>query len=119
MTKSVQPKGPARLKRNLPLLHILAKASPSDQKIACKCLHKDCIQCLADCCKNILNGNIPLTASQKQHLLAHKKSLRLLANKSTSVAAKKRIIARQKGGFLSLLIKPVLSVLGSLFNPSG
>ena len=50
---------------------------------------------------------------QKQKLNRHKQKLRSLADKKQSLAKKKEILV-QKGGFVSLLIKPILTAITTL-----
>lgn len=72
------------------------------------------LKCICECAKNILNGVVPLSVTQKKSLRQRRNSVRRLASKKTSVKDKKRII--QRGGFLSALISPILSILGGLLT---
>lgn len=75
---------------------------------------KDFIKCLSDCSCNILKGNVVLTKKQKMSLRKKKTPLRKLASAKTSMKSKKNIV--QKGGFLSVLLPPIISVLGGLLG---
>lgn len=75
---------------------------------------KDFIHCMCECAKNLLKGNIPLTHAQMRSLSRHKRMLRQLALKRTSLTDKKQII--QRGGFLGLLLGPIVSAIGSLLG---
>jgi len=55
---------------------------------------------------------VPVGKLAKRKLLAHKKSLVALAEKSTPLN-KKKILVQQGGNFLSVLLPPVLQVLSS------
>lgn len=68
------------------------------------------IRCICECALNILQGNIPLVKAQKNKLKPHKKVLRSLASEKASIAKKKRLIV-EKGGFLPLLLAPILGTL--------
>lgn len=105
-----------RLARNLSLLNIISKSSPKDHKAISQSLKADTIKCLCDCCHNILQGRIRVSPSNKRKLLKHRKILRRLAGKSTAINKKKELLIKQQGGFLHLLIKPVLSAIGGLLN---
>ena len=72
------------------------------------------IRTLCECALNVLKGNVPLTAHQKTKLRKHKKRLRTLVNKKVSLKKKRSVL--QTGGFLGVLLKPVLSVLGGLLG---
>ncbi len=76
---------------------------------------QDFVDALCECCKNLLKGNIPVRPAQLKKLKRHKLVLRKLANKKTSVAQRRKIL-QQKGGFLGLLIKPLITLAGSLLG---
>jgi len=63
---------------------------------------KKCNKEFLECAKNVLRGNVPLTARQKARLRRSKNDLRLLSVKNTSLRKKRQIV--QKGGFLGDLI---------------
>ena len=94
------------------------QASPAPQRLRLlkeKCKEDGFVRCLCDCAKNILKGNVPLTAKEKQKLAKHKRVLRLLVDKRASLKRKKDAVV-QKGGFIGALLGPVVSVLGSLLG---
>ena len=103
-----------RLKKNVPMLKILQYAKPSLVKQVLKQSDNELLSVLCECCLNVLRGNVPLSTYQKKRLKFFKKTLRAAADKKTTLARKRVLF--QKGGFLRLLIPPVLSVLGSLLN---
>lgn len=70
------------------------------------------IKAVCECALNILKGRVPLSSTQKARLKRHKKDLRTLTRKKTSLKTKKRIL--QKGGFLHPLLAPLLApIIGS------
>lgn len=73
----------------------------------------DNIQSLTEIARNALKGNINYNISTKKKLNKFKKQIRNLAAKRISVKKKKNILL-QRGGFLPLLITPVLSAAGAL-----
>jgi len=73
---------------------------------------KEFLYCISECAKNVIKGNVPLSESQKTALRRKKNDLRALSVKKTSLRNRRKII--QKGGFLTALLPPVLTVLGSL-----
>ena len=70
------------------------------------------IDCVSECAKNIIKGNVPLNPAQLRRLCRERSNVRVLALKKTSLKKKRRIL--QKGGFLGALLPPFLGVLSSL-----
>jgi hypothetical protein len=70
------------------------------------------IDAISEIAKNCLAGNINLKTCDFKKLSKYKKTLRQISKKS-SVEKRKRIL-QQKGGFLSLLIPPALSLIASV-----
>lgn len=75
---------------------------------------RDLIDCISECAKNVLIGNVPLKRSQLSRLRRQKRDIRELSRKKTPLKNKRRIL--QKGGFLGALLTPVLSLLGGLLG---
>jgi hypothetical protein len=103
-----------RLKRNIDYMKILARAKKRQRDALLTTADKDLILCLCDCANNILNGNVRLNPDQYQKLKKYKLPLRSLIDKRIKVKDKQDIIVNQKGGFLPLLLTPILSIVGSL-----
>lgn len=104
-----------RLRRYSSTLRYLTNAPADISQAIIKGSDPGLMTCLCECAKNILNGNVPLTASQKAKLRSHKTGLRTLANKSVSPARKRRVL--QQGGFLGALLAPIAaSVLGPIVS---
>jgi len=61
-----------------------------------KC-NREFIDCVSECIKNVIKGNVPMTGPQKANLRRRKNDVRALAIKKTSLTKKCRIL--QKGGF--------------------
>jgi len=71
--------------------------------------------CLRECALNVLKGNVSLSDKHFKKLKLCKNHLRELSHKKTS--KKRRLQIEQKGGFLPLLLAPILgSLVGSLFK---
>ena len=105
------------LRKFTPYLRVLQKSSPSVRnKLAKKHCSPEFIKCICECVKNVLAGNVDLSAEHKRRLIRHKHSLRKLVLKKTSMKAKKKLI--QSGGFLGALLGPIVKVLGGLFGAS-
>ena len=105
------------LKKFAPYLRLLQKSSP---KVRSELTKRNCspefVKCICECVKNVLVGNVNLTPEHKRHLKRHKRSLRKLVLKKTSLSEKKRLV--QSGGFLGALLGPIVKILGGLFGAS-
>ena len=110
---------PQHLKRNLGLLKAISLTKQCDHKAVASSLHNDCIKCLSDCSYNILQGHVKLSSKEKKLLKPFCKVLCQLTNSDISTPNKKKLIIKQKGGFLGFLIKPVLSLIGLLGGAIG
>jgi formate dehydrogenase maturation protein FdhE len=73
------------------------------------------IKAVAECVKNIVTGNVPLSKSQLTRLKKHRTVLR---NMMTSVrnATKQKALLKQKGGFLPMLLPIAIQALSGLFS---
>lgn len=104
-----------RLRRNAPLLRALHRATPATRK---RILHTHCsadfINCISECCKNLIKGNVSLTPAQKETLRRKHKSIHTLTLKKVPKKQKKKII--QSGGFLGAILSTIIPVLGSLLG---
>ena len=63
---------------------------------------------------NLLQGNVRLKPHQASRLKRFKTCVRNLAKKKTSL--KKRLLIEQKGGFLSALLGPLMSILPGIIG---
>lgn len=88
----------------------IMQSSPKIRKKLVKKASAPVIKCVSECCHNVLKGHVPLTEDQKKKLHSKRQQLRNLASKSVSIHKKKRIL-NQKGGFLPLLLGPLLPTL--------
>jgi len=104
-----------RLRKYAPVLKLLDQSSPASRKRLLEDIcSADFLQCMCDCAKNIIKGNVPLTPSQKRQLSRRKRLLKKLALKKTSQLNKRKII--QSGGFLGALLGPIISILGKVLG---
>ena len=103
------------MKKYYPLLRAINNLPEPLRRRAVLACDRSMIDCFCECAKNILKGNVPLTKRQTRALRREREGLRLLALKRTSLNKKKKIL--QKGGFLSALLTPALSILGSVVLP--
>ena len=101
-----------RTRKYLPLLKRINRLGDKAKKQFIKICDKDFLDCVSECAKNLLVGNVPLTNRQKTRLRHSRNDLRALSAKKTASRKKRRIL--QKGGFLNALLPPLLGVLSSL-----
>jgi hypothetical protein len=102
-----------RLKRHADTLCLLHKR-PRYAKTIIAQADDDLLDCLRLCCKNILEGNIPLSPTQKARLKRHKNILRELVQPRLSRTRKKALL--QRGGFIGALLSPLVSLVGPLLK---
>lgn len=111
--KSSKAKKKKKIEKTFQKVRILSVATPSVRKKLIREGNTDVIDCIAECCLNILNGNVPLTGKQQAFLRKRKSKLRAIVDKKVSLKKKKEII--QKGGFpLGAILAPVAAFLGSM-----
>lgn len=101
-----------RVRKFLPVLKQIRQMGDKAKRDFVRKCDKEFIDCVSECAKNVIKGNVPLSNRQKISLRPRKKDIKELSLKKTSLRKKRNIL--QKGGFLSSLLAPVLSVLGSL-----
>lgn len=95
-----------RLRKHANILQTLNKCHPSVRKLIINNADKDLTNCLGECAHNILKGNVNLSQSEKTRLKKYKTHLRKVANKKSSIKNRKKIL--QTGGFLPLLLGPII-----------
>ena len=78
------PRKASRLRRNIHLLRALHEAKPQRRKELLKAADPDFVECLSDCCHNIIEGNIPLSAGREKVLVKKKLLVRKVADKDSS-----------------------------------
>jgi len=98
-----------RMRKFLPLFNRISKLGNKEKSQYAK-RNKEFLDCISECAKNILRGNVQLSANQKTALCRNRQNLRCLSIKKTSLKKKRQII--QKGGFLGAILAPVLATLG-------
>ena len=104
------------LRKFTPYLRLLQRSPKARNALTKQHCSSDFIKCICECVKNVLVGNVKLSTEHKRRLKRHKRSLRKLALKKTTLSEKKKIV--QSGGFLGALLGPIIKVLGGLFGAS-
>jgi hypothetical protein len=73
------------------------------------------IRAVAECVKNILDGNVPLSQAQLKKLKKHSRVMREVTKYTKSQTKRKRLL-KQSGGFLQMLLPIALNALSGLFS---
>ena len=105
-----------QLRKNHDFLKLLVKCTPAQRNAILKVADEALVRTICECILNVLKETVPVSKPAKRKLLAHKKSLIALAEKSTPLRKKKKILVQQGGNFLGLLLPPVLRVLSSILT---
>ena len=103
-----------RLRKNHDFLKLLAKCTPAQRKAILRTADDSLVKTICECVLNVLKETVPVSKPAKRKLLKHKKSLTSLAEKSTPLHKKKKILVQKGGNFLSVLLPPVLRVRSSI-----
>ena len=103
-----------RASQILSVIKPINKMTPKKRKQFIACCNRETLNCLCECAKNILRGNIKLSRSQLSKLKKHKSAIRNITLKKTPLYTKRKLL--QRGGFISALIGPAISLLTSLFT---
>ena len=104
----------SRLERNKKNLKRLANLPRKQRNKLLQKINKDCIDCLRDCCLNILEGRIPLKPKNKEQLRKYKTKIRAAANKKIGSSKVRRSF--QFGGFFQALIPVLASLIGPIIS---
>jgi len=91
-------------KRYLPTLKRIRKMGDRAKREYVRKCDKEFLVCISECAKNVMRGNVPLTIRQMTELCR---------KRHEDVAADERQDSTENG-FLTALLPPILSVLGSL-----
>jgi hypothetical protein len=75
----------------------------------------DLVHCLCECIHNVSKGNIPIAPKAHKKLRRHRKQIRQILNRKVKAKRKKQLLS-QTGGFLPLLLAPIISVLGGFLG---
>jgi len=103
-----------RVKMFLPVLRRIRKMGDKARRDYVKKCNREFIDCVSEYAKDVIKGNVQMSGPQKANLRRRRKDARALAIKKTSLTKKRSIL--QKGGFLTALLPPVLSILSSMFR---
>lgn len=111
-----------RLRKHAKTLQVLATCDKHLRKSIIKGAKPDLISCISDICYNTLQGKVKLNPKEKRKISKYKNKLRKIANPATTLQSRRELIQRG-GGFLQLLLRPLLTVIAplvkSLFGANG
>ena len=68
---------------------------------------KEVIDCVGECCINLIKGNVRLTNAQKNQLRARKQHIRLLSSKQVPLDTKKKIINQKGWSLVRIIVKTI------------
>lgn len=103
------------LRKYIHHLHVLNKLCKTcDRKKFIENCPKEFIDCLGEACQNLLKGNIPINTCNKKKLIPYRKALRFLASKKNNIADRKGKIYQRGGGFLPILLPPLIAIAAEL-----
>ena len=103
-----------RLRRHASFLRLLRKVPSKEIVCIIQCINNDTLRTLQDCHLNVLKGTVKLTPKEKKKLLPHKKTIKEIVSKKTSLKKKREIIVQKGGQFLGMLLAPILRQLTQL-----
>ena len=92
----------SRVRRNAPSILALEKASQAVKSAMLSRASKDFVLALVEIAHNVISGGVRITNPQLAALRRHKRNIRELLNKKTTLSRRKSLL--QKGGFLGLLL---------------
>ena len=107
----------SRLRKYAPLLRYMLKGKRPIVRALLNEADRDIVNVFCECALNVVNGNVPLTSSQRRQLKKYKKAILLILNKSASLKRKKK--ALQTGGFVGALLSAVLPAIISVATGGG
>ena len=99
------------IKRNREFLEKLLTAPPDVRKRLINKASADEVRAISEIALNVVKGSFQINANIRDQLAEHKHHIRKLSKRTVSHKLKKHLLS-QKGGFLPLLLSPVLSALG-------
>lgn len=106
----------ASVKKHLPILKLVQSASPKLRKSIVSNCDLDFINTLVECVFNSVNGHIPLSESEKKKLKKFKTILRKVLKTKGGLCKKRKVIVQNGGGFLPVLLQPIVLAGEQVFN---
>lgn len=100
------------LRKQMPLIQAICKSNPTTKRKLLSTLsdNKDFYSAVSEICLNICKGNVKLSSKIKNQLKPYKSCIINFAGKTKCVQKRKKLI-KQSGGFLSIVLPIIASVL--------
>lgn len=102
-----------RVKKHFGTIKALCKLKPNVAKAVIHDANDEVIKCICECIQNVLNGVVKIPQATKRKLKRHKRKIRQINNKRIGIRRKRKLL-EQSGGFLPMLLAPVVGLLGSV-----
>jgi len=102
------------VKKHLPVLDFLSKASPKYRERLLKDADRNLLLAICEICYNVCRGNVKCSPKDINKLRRYKKHIECLAltrRTAKRLVKQKRIINQKGGSFLPLLLTPIISSL--------
>ena len=77
-------------------LHLIGGCTPNTRKAVFKACDNELIEAIADAVWTVLEGKVPLTTSQRQHIIQEQPILRQIAAKNNYTETKGAYIAERR-----------------------
>lgn len=97
-------------------LKSLLKCSPQDRKGKVATGRDAEVRFLSECALNLLQGNIPVSASQKRSLCRYKTTLRKVSAPKRSHTYRRKLFSQTGNGFWLALLPAAISAITSLIR---
>ncbi len=92
-------------------LHLIGGCTPNTRKAVFKACDNKLIEAIADAVWTVLEGKVPLTPSQRQHIIQEQPILRQIAAKNRTLKQKRKVLTSQRGGnIISFLFNALKSI---------
>lgn len=104
--------GKKSLHKHLPALKTVSSLKPKLRRQLLANCSDEFIHCLCECAHNLSKGTVPVDSTQFKKIDRHRNKIRALLDKDSN-KEKRRSFLIQKGGFLPLLLAPILAALGT------
>ena len=81
-----------------------------------KIVDKSCIDCIRDCCKSVLEGDVKINSTKKKKLRRYKIKLRAVSDPRKGTSEARRHL--QYGGFFQALLPILANIVSAFIQPS-
>jgi hypothetical protein len=106
----------AEVKKYLPILRLLVKATPYKRKKLLQGADTNFIKILIECCYNTLHGNVKLSKQKVKKLKKYKEVIRKISKATKNTKNKKQFLVQKGGAFLPLILPSIISGLVTLLK---